>query len=377
MPAWLSLASCTGVAQPTADTIVVDVRVTAPERSGTYHGKLTLVGGISSTEINTWELGFMLLVNAGKFVPARAEYAMQLPQNDCAGTCTGNDGRCGHRQPGFSSLHYADQAAGCGTSGDCRWETSVENHPTFCSLGGTAGSGRRLQGAAGARWFGGNAGTTFALSFTAFDNYKNEIKQAVFGHVFYAQLLLAGVEVRTYSSVFDFATQAYQVQAVELPQVGHYTVVVGVCVNAAGNAADCGGPEVSEVTVGAETVDAREIPCDAGTQESNAEGTACLCLPGTEKYSGSTEVWARSHCRFVPPRIHFIPDSLAYLVPLFLKRQCDRTLGHLRQVRRRPRQPDGRGLPRLRNRPVRRPRPGRPMRPVPDGAPILEQFRAV
>jgi hypothetical protein len=26
--------------------------------------------------------------------------------------------------------------------------------------------------------------------------------------------------------------------------------------------------------------------------------------------------------------IHFIPDFLTYLVPLFLKRQCDRTLGH-------------------------------------------------
>jgi hypothetical protein len=36
---------------------------------------------------------------------------------------------------------------------------------------------------------------------------------------------------------------------------------------------------------------------------------------------------ARSHCRFVPPLIHFIPDLLAYSVPLNLKRQCDRTLG--------------------------------------------------
>ena len=27
------------------------------------------------------------------------------------------------------------------------------------------------------------------------------------------------------------------------------------------------------------------------------------------------------------PLIHFIPDSLTYSVPLFLKRQCDRTLG--------------------------------------------------
>jgi hypothetical protein len=28
----------------------------------------------------------------------------------------------------------------------------------------------------------------------------------------------------------------------------------------------------------------------------------------------------RSHCRFVLPLIHFIPDSLRYSVPLFLKR---------------------------------------------------------
>ena len=35
---------------------------------------------------------------------------------------------------------------------------------------------------------------------------------------------------------------------------------------------------------------------------------------------------ARSHCRFVLQVIHFIPDLLTYSVPLFLKRQCDRTL---------------------------------------------------
>ena len=34
----------------------------------------------------------------------------------------------------------------------------------------------------------------------------------------------------------------------------------------------------------------------------------------------------RSHCRFVLPLIHFIPFSLRESVPLFLKRQCDRTL---------------------------------------------------
>jgi hypothetical protein len=33
----------------------------------------------------------------------------------------------------------------------------------------------------------------------------------------------------------------------------------------------------------------------------------------------------RSHCHFVLSPIHFIPDLLTYSVPLFLKRQCDRT----------------------------------------------------
>jgi hypothetical protein len=36
---------------------------------------------------------------------------------------------------------------------------------------------------------------------------------------------------------------------------------------------------------------------------------------------------ARSHYRFVLPLTHVIPDSLTYPVPLFLKRQCDQTLG--------------------------------------------------
>ena len=36
---------------------------------------------------------------------------------------------------------------------------------------------------------------------------------------------------------------------------------------------------------------------------------------------------ARSHCRFAPPLVHFIPASLTCSVSRFLKRQCDRTLG--------------------------------------------------
>jgi hypothetical protein len=43
----------------------------------------------------------------------------------------------------------------------------------------------------------------------------------------------------------------------------------------------------------------------------------------------AVNIRARSHCRFVRPPIHFIPDSLTYSVPLFLRRQGDRTLGQL------------------------------------------------
>jgi hypothetical protein len=43
-----------------------------------------------------------------------------------------------------------------------------------------------------------------------------------------------------------------------------------------------------------------------------------------------TPVRARSHCCFVLSLIHFIPDSLTESVPLFLKRQCDRTLTQVR-----------------------------------------------
>ena len=36
---------------------------------------------------------------------------------------------------------------------------------------------------------------------------------------------------------------------------------------------------------------------------------------------------ARSHCRFAPPLTHFMSCFLTYSVPLFLNRQCGRTLG--------------------------------------------------
>ena len=60
-------------------------------------------------------------------------------------------------------------------------------------------------------------------------------------------------------------------------------------------------------------------------QEGPSEG---VVMAIANRFEG--EARARSHCRFVPPLIHFIPDSLTlltYSLPLFLQRQCDRTLG--------------------------------------------------
>ena len=37
---------------------------------------------------------------------------------------------------------------------------------------------------------------------------------------------------------------------------------------------------------------------------------------------------ALSHCRFVLPLVHFMPDPLTYSVPLFLKRQWARLAAH-------------------------------------------------
>jgi hypothetical protein len=48
-------------------------------------------------------------------------------------------------------------------------------------------------------------------------------------------------------------------------------------------------------------------------------------FPLFEVLDGKTR--AHSHCRFVLPLIHLVPYSLRDSVPLFLKRQCGRTLG--------------------------------------------------
>ena len=68
-------------------------------------------------------------------------------------------------------------------------------------------------------------------------------------------------------------------------------------------------------------------------------GASVLVLDGGGQPGGWLR--AQSHCRFVLPLIHFILDWLRYLVPLFLKQQCDRTLGRLAAASR----PSGR--PRL------------------------------
>jgi hypothetical protein len=54
--------------------------------------------------------------------------------------------------------------------------------------------------------------------------------------------------------------------------------------------------------------------CSAGS----ASATAARTSPSRGGWAGA---W------YVPPRTRFIPYSLTYSVPLFLKRQCDRTLG--------------------------------------------------
>ena len=46
--------------------------------------------------------------------------------------------------------------------------------------------------------------------------------------------------------------------------------------------------------------------------------------PHRQAGGGPRRAWP--HCRFAPPLIRFIPDSLTYSVPLFLNRQCDRIL---------------------------------------------------
>jgi hypothetical protein len=54
-------------------------------------------------------------------------------------------------------------------------------------------------------------------------------------------------------------------------------------------------------------------------QDMDGPGGPLMAVPGSHR-SDFGDHRTRSHCRFVPPLIHFIPYSLAYSVPLFLKR---------------------------------------------------------
>ena len=86
------------------------------------------------------------------------------------------------------------------------------------------------------------------------------------------------------------------------------------------------------------TLDA-ELPQDAMPNHvkfAAPAGTALLfdtaCWHTAMPHTGGP-ARARSHCcRSVPPLIHFIPVSLTYSAPLFLKRECDRTPGPDRRV---------------------------------------------
>jgi hypothetical protein len=89
---------------------------------------------------------------------------------------------------------------------------------------------------------------------------------------------------------------------------------------------DLGRPTSTTTKVGSRLLMAeRRPPRGAGSASappatrSTAAAAPPRSRPGTRR--------ARSRCRFAPPLIHFVRDSLTYSVPLFLKRQCDRTLG--------------------------------------------------
>ena len=80
----------------------------------------------------------------------------------------------------------------------------------------------------------------------------------------------------------------------------------------------------------------RRFPARAVTRRrSRSSGSSRCRQPRRSAARGASR--ARSHCRFAPPLIRFIPYSRTYAVPLFLKRQCDRTLDARRPPRRRSR----------------------------------------
>ena len=72
----------------------------------------------------------------------------------------------------------------------------------------------------------------------------------------------------------------------------------------------------------------RARPARGGARGRRRAREGALRGGGGEGHRGDAR--ARSHWRFAPPLIHFEPYSLPYSVPLFLNRQCDRTLGDAR-----------------------------------------------
>jgi hypothetical protein len=76
------------------------------------------------------------------------------------------------------------------------------------------------------------------------------------------------------------------------------------------------------------------ICCAQGAGRGRGRGRRLEALAAGPQAAPGGAARARSHCRFVPPLIHFIPDLLTRSAPLFLKRQCDRTLGAARDGRR-------------------------------------------
>jgi hypothetical protein len=66
-------------------------------------------------------------------------------------------------------------------------------------------------------------------------------------------------------------------------------------------------------------------------------GDRDFCKPGMPGMK--VRLRSHCHCRFVLPLIHFTTDLLRESVPLFLKRQCDRTLHEGRRQRQQRQEP--------------------------------------
>ena len=70
-----------------------------------------------------------------------------------------------------------------------------------------------------------------------------------------------------------------------------------------------------------------------GREDTGSEVSSSPLARTSNVSAPGRPIRARSHCRSVLPRIHFIPGSLIYSVPLFLKRQCDWTLCPMQERR--------------------------------------------